>query len=123
MPLRPLYVGGDNGSSTDRTSFRTGEDAGSNPVRPSSHGHIAQSVEHWTETPERTGSIPVVTTMDAYLIVVDSGFACFGLIVDQRLRVVAAPPIAKYAKGWTAKRAKGYFRGRGFDVKVFDLPS
>lgn len=58
---------------------------------------------------------------DRYLIRVDSGFACFGLVVDGELRVTRAAPIAKYAVGWPAGKAKSYFRDRGFEVQVFPV--
>jgi hypothetical protein len=40
--------------------------------------------------------------------------ATFGLIIDRGTRtVIAAPPIARYAIGWSAARAWTYFAGRG----------
>lgn len=57
---------------------------------------------------------------DRYLIWVDTGRACFGLVVSDELVVTRAPPIARYTVGWPAARAKGYLRGRGFEVQVRD---
>ena len=60
---------------------------------------------------------------DRWVLHVDLPFACFGLVIDEELRVVAAPPIARYALGWSAGRAKRYFQGRGATTQITTLKS
>ena len=54
------------------------------------------------------------------MIRVTMPFAVFGLAVRGG-RVVSAAPIARYAVGWTERKAVAYFERRGGTVEVTDL--
>lgn len=53
-----------------------------------------------------------------WLIWVNQGHACFGLIVNKDHVVISAPPIARFTLGMQAAKAKQYYRARGAEVRV-----